>query len=151
MDEDGKKYIVYHTRFDNGQEYHEPRVHQYFLNRDGWPCMLPYATDGETIAEDGYDISEVAGTYYVIDQGTAINAEIAEPVKLVLMENGKVYGENMEGTWGMEEGTCYMTVTYGDKEYNGVFCQMKDEAGTDVMTFSAVGANESVWGVKYFK
>ena len=29
-DEDGKKYIVYHTRFDNGQEYHEPRVHQYF-------------------------------------------------------------------------------------------------------------------------
>ncbi len=63
-----KKYIVYHTRFDNGQEYHEPRVHQYFLNQDGWPCMLPYATDGETIAESGYGISEVAGTYYVIDQ-----------------------------------------------------------------------------------
>ena len=68
VDEDGKKYIVYHTRFDNGQEYHEPRVHQYFLNQDGWPCMLPYATDGETIAESGYDISEVAGTYYVINQ-----------------------------------------------------------------------------------
>ena len=51
----------------------------------------------------------------------------------------------------MENGTCYMTHTYGGKEYNGVFCQMKDEAGTDVMTFSAVGANESVWGVKYFE
>ena len=35
----------------------------------------------------------------------------------------------------MEQGTCYMTITYGEKEYNGVFCQMKDEAGTDVMTF----------------
>ena len=148
---DGKKYIVYHTRFDNGQEYHEPRVHQYFLNQDGWPCMLPYATDGETIAESGYGISEVAGTYYVIDQGTSISARIAQPVKLVLMENGNVYGENLEGTWSMENGTCYMTLTYGGKEYNGVFCQMKDEAGTDVMTFSAVGANESVWGVKYFE
>lgn len=151
VDEDGKKYIVYHTRFDNGQEYHEPRVHQYFLNQDGWPCMLPYATDGETIAESGYGISEVAGTYYVIDQGTSISARIAQPVKLVLMENGKVYGENLEGIWSMEQGTCYMTITYGEKEYNGVFCQMKDEAGTDVMTFSAAGADESVWGVKYFE
>ena len=107
--------------------------------------------EGETIAESGYGISEVAGTYYVIDQGTSISARIAQPVKLVLMENGNVYGENLEGTWSMENGTCYMTLTYGGKEYNGVFCQMKDEAGTDVMTFSAVGANESVWGVKYFE
>jgi len=30
-----------------------------------------------------------------------------------------------------------------------VFCKMLDEAGTEVMTFSAVGSNESVWGVKY--
>ena len=35
------------------------------------------------------------------------------------------------------------------EDYSGVFCQMKDEAGTDVMTFSAVGGNQSVWGVKY--
>ena len=42
-----------------------------------------------------------------------------------------------------------MDITYGDVSYNGVFCEMKDEAGTQVMTFSAVGANESVWGVKY--
>ncbi|MGB4993437.1 MAG: glycoside hydrolase family 43 C-terminal domain-containing protein [Agathobacter rectalis] len=35
------------------------------------------------------------------------------------------------------------------KKYSGVFCQMKDEAGSDVMTFSAVGENKSVWGVKY--
>ena len=35
------------------------------------------------------------------------------------------------------------------KEYSGVFCAQKDEAGTDVMTFTSVGSNESVWGVKY--
>ena len=49
----------------------------------------------------------------------------------------------------MEKGTPYVTITIGDKEYKGVFCAMKDEAGTDVMTFSAVGSNESIWGVLY--
>ena len=42
-----------------------------------------------------------------------------------------------------------MTVSYGDREFSGVFCAMKDNAGTDVFVFSAVGANESLWGVRY--
>ena len=49
----------------------------------------------------------------------------------------------------MNKGTCDMTLTCKDKTYSGIFCKMKDEAGTDVMTFSAVGGNESVWGVMY--
>lgn len=49
----------------------------------------------------------------------------------------------------MTDGTYYMHFTYNDREYSGVFCAMHDEAGTPVMTFSAVGSNESVWGVKY--
>ena len=49
----------------------------------------------------------------------------------------------------MTEGSCYMTVTLGETTYSGVFCAMTDEADTQVMTFSAVGNNESVWGVKY--
>ena len=102
---------------------------------------------------DNWAVKCIAGEYKHKGkhQGTAISARIAQPVKLVLMENGNVYGENLEGIWSMEQGTCYMTITYGEKEYNGVFCQMKDEAGTDVMTFSAAGADESVWGVKYFE
>lgn len=149
IDEDGKKYIVNHTRFDNKTEEHEPRVHQFIVNEEGWPCMLPYATDGETVSEGGYDKGAVAGRYYVINQGTAIDAEIAQPFILYLDESGQVYGDGVEGSWEMKDGTCYMKVSYGDKDYSGVFCEMNDEAGTQVMTFSAVGANESVWGVKY--
>ncbi|MDY5520829.1 MAG: glycoside hydrolase family 43 C-terminal domain-containing protein [Agathobacter sp.] len=55
----------------------------------------------------------------------------------------------MEGTWSMKNGTCYMRLIYDEVEYSGVICEMKDEAGTNVMTFSAVGNNESIWGVKY--
>ena len=39
-----------------------------------------------------------------------------------------------------------MSLTCDDVVYSGVFCQMKDEAGTEVMTFSAVGDNQSVGG-----
>ena len=149
IDDDGKKYIVNHTRFDNKTEEHEPRVHQFIVNEEGWPCMLPYATDGETVSESGYETADVAGRYYVINQGTAIDAEIAQPFILYLDESGKVYGDGVEGSWEMKEGSCYMKVSYGDTSYSGVFCRMNDEAGTEVMTFSAVGNNESVWGVKY--
>ena len=149
IDDDGKKYIVNHTRFDNKTEEHEPRVHQFIVNEEGWPCMLPYATDGESVSESGYSMADVAGRYYVINQGTAIDAEIAQPFILYLDESGKVYGDGVEGSWEMKDNTCYMKVSYQGTDYSGVFCQMNDEAGTQVMTFSAVGNNESVWGVKY--
>lgn len=149
IDDDGKMYIVYHTRFDDGTENHSPRVKQFFLNEEGWPCMLPYATDGETISETGYAKEALIGEYYVINQGMAIDDTIAEPIKLVLTERGNVFGDGIEGSWEMKAGTYYMTITYGEKTYSGVFCEMKDEAGTKVMTFSAVGNNESIWGVKY--
>lgn len=151
IDDDGRKYIVYHTRFDNGQEFHEPRVHQYILNEEGWPCMLPYATDGEVVSETGYEKDEMVGEYYVINQGMKIDAEIAQPIKLVLSKRGNVYGDGVTGTWEAKDGSYYMNITIDEKEYKGVFCKMNDEAGTEVMTFSAVGSNESIWGVKYFE
>ncbi len=149
IDDDGKMYLVYHTRFDNGQEDHEPRVHQFFMNEEGWPCMLPYQTAGETIVATGYATENVVGEYYVINQGMTIDAAIAEPFKLILSDRGNVYGDGITGTWEMKEDTYYVHITMNDIEYSGIFCEMTDEAGVNVMTFSAVGANESIWGVKY--
>ena len=151
VDKDGKKYVVYHTRFNDGGEDHSPRVHQMLMNEDGWPCELPYQTQGETVSENGYDSKEVVGRYYVINQGTDISKSIANPTIFYLTKKGTVVGENIEGTWSMVDGTYYMHITIGDEAYSGVFCRMKDEAGTDVMTFSAVGANQSVWGVQYIE
>ncbi|MCR5273190.1 MAG: glycoside hydrolase family 43 protein [Lachnospiraceae bacterium] len=151
IDDDGKKYLVYHTRQDDGGEDHSPRTKQYFLNEEGWPCLLPYATDGETISDSGYSNDEIVGRYYVINQGTDISAEIAEPVIWYLSEKGNVYAEGNEiiGTYEVKDQSAYVHITEGETEYSGVFCAMNDEAGTSVMTFSAVGNNESIWGVKY--
>jgi len=150
--EDGKRYLCYHTRFDNLTEEHEPRVKQYFLNEEGWPCVMPYATDGEVISESGYETEEIYGRYYVIDQGKSIGKKIAEPVIYYLGKNGNVYADGNEivGTYEETEGKYYMHMTLNGKEFSGVFCKQKDEAGTEVMTFTAVGENRSIWGVKYF-
>lgn len=148
-DTDGKNYVIYHTRFANSGEVHSPRVHQFLVNEEGWPCMLPYQTQGETVSATGYSKEEMVGRYYVINQGTGIDAEIAQPVILYLNPSGKVVGQDVTGTWTSKNGTYYMTITLEDITYSGVFCSMPDEAGTQVMTFSAVGGNESLWGVKY--
>ncbi|MBR5897545.1 MAG: glycoside hydrolase family 43 protein, partial [Lachnospiraceae bacterium] len=154
IDTDGKKYLAYHTRFEKKGEFHEPRIKQYFLNKEGWPVLLPYTYDGETISEKGYEASLIAGRYFFVNQGTAIDSEIAEPVIIYLDEAGTVYslgndGETVEGAYTLENGTPYMTITIGGITYSGVFCRQNDEAGAPVMTFTAVGDNASVWGVKY--
>ena len=148
-DDDGKEYIVYHTRFDNGTEQHSPRVHQFLVNEEGWPCMLPYQTSGETGSD--YTMADTAGRYYFIDQGTKIDGNVAQPEILYLNDDGTAKTESAEGTWSLTDNSHYMTLTLGDRTYSGVFCKMNDEAGTSVMTFSAVGYNESVWGVKYIE
>lgn len=149
QDDDGKLYCVYHTRFDNGSEYHSPRVHQMLINAEGWLCMLPYQTQGETASETGYETSQIVGRYYVINQGTDISAEIAQPTIFYLQSDGSVVGEKVSGSWTKTDGTYYMTITIDGESFSGVFCKMPDEAGVEVMTFSAVGSNESLWGVKY--
>ncbi|MCR5502510.1 MAG: glycoside hydrolase family 43 protein [Lachnospiraceae bacterium] len=149
IDDDGKMYVVYHTRFNDSGEGHSPRVHQFFLNEDGWPCELPYQTCGENISETGYDRSELTGRYFVTSQGTDISSDIANPVILYLKDDGTISGRKAAGEWSVRDGPPRMTVTIDGTEYKGIFCPMKDEAGTDVMTFSAVGSNTTVWGVSY--
>ena len=68
---------------------------------------------------------------------------------MYLQKNGKVIGENATGSWTVQDGSYFMTITIDGVEYSGVFCTMIDEGDAPVMAFSAVGINESVWGVKY--
>ena len=154
IDDDGKKYVVYHTRFASKGEYFEPRVKQYFLNEEGWPVMLPYPTDEETISENGYSAEEIAGRYYVDSLGLDISKNISEPFIIYLDEVGNVYfegrnGDVATGSYTVSDGSYYMHISYDGTDYSGVFCKQKDEAGTEVMTFTACGANKTIWGVKY--
>ncbi len=148
VDTDGKRYICCHTRFDDGTEGHIPMVRQYGVSEDGWPCMLPYATRMETIPES-FDPASVPGRYYVVNQGTAIDDVIAQPVMIFLREDGSADGESISGSWQLKENSVMLQLILNGQTYNGIICRMQDDGGSDVTVFSAVGRNESVWGVKY--
>ena len=148
---DGRKYIAYHTRFNDKGEGHSPRVHQYILNEEGWPCELPYQTQGEKADVNGYEVSDITGRYFVLNQGSEIDNTIANPCIIYLNEDGTTLSKENNGSFSVKENSNYMSISIDGTEYKGVFAKMKDEAGVDVMTFSAVGNNQTVWGVKYLQ
>lgn len=143
-DTDGKKYVVYHTRFDDGYEFHEVRVHQLFTNSDGWLVAAPYEYQGETISNSGYSKSSVTGTYeFLVNSPSASTLDtIATTTSISLNSDGTVTGA-VTGTWSMTSGTPYMSITYDGVTYNGVFLKQYDESSAhkEVMTFTAVGSN----------
>lgn len=149
IDANGRRYLCFHSRFNDGTENHNPIVKQYALNAEGWPCLMPYATRGETL-DDAWSAEDAAGRWFVINQGAAIDDTIAEPVILYLRLDGTVGAEAGDaGVWALTEGTRFVSLTLDGTVYSGVLCRMQDESGADVTVFSAVGDNRSVWGVKY--
>lgn len=151
QDEDGTYYITYHQRFDDGSEYHEPRVHQMYTNEDGWFVAAPFATMGERRSENGYTQKDVSGTFYVVNHGTDISSKVNGAVAYTFAD-GVVTGADAAGTYEVKPGTDYITIQLGDATYKGVLIEMTDEAGNPVFCFSAAGDNEeTIWGVQYLK
>lgn len=150
-DTDGQRYLVYHTRFNNGTDYHEVRVHQQFLNQDGWPVTAVYEYLGSQISPTGYSLSDMAGTYELVNHGTdasTANVGMLDTQRVSLNPDGTITGA-YNGTWTYQSGTYYCQMTINNVVYKGVFFKQKDEssAHNEVMTFSLIGTNnESIWG-----
>ena len=154
IDEDGKMYVVYHQRFKNGTEAHEPRVHQLFRTKSDWLVAAPFATSGETLNEKGYKEKEILGTYYYVNHETDISREVHDYEAITFEEGGKILdAEGKEkGSFELENGTPYVTITLDGQTYEGVMVEMVEEAGNQTMCFTAAGTNnETIWGVHYFK
>ena len=156
VDDDGKAYIVFHTRTNAGNEGHYVKVHQLFVNKDGWLVAAPYQTGGETLNQSGYSVSEVAGTYGLILHKMDIdyeNLETVKPVTVELTEDGQITG-GYEGTWSLEEGTPYIDLVIDGVTYSGVTLEMEVEGSTvETMTFTALGDSNqlTLWGSKALK
>lgn len=150
VDDDGKKYVVYHTRFVNSGFY-EDRVHQLFVADNGGLVTAPFEYCGETLSETLYDKARLVGDYQILTHGD-VNYSAKECVTektISLNEDGTVTGE-YSGTW--EQGTDGPSVTLkcGNTTYQGVFVEQKVE-GTNwpAMCLTVVGDNDiSIWGYR---
>ena len=155
VDDDGRMFLVYHTRFTNSGETHQVRTHQMFMSEDGWLCVAPYTYNGEKISASGYDKKEVAGTYeYIYHEPSTAGGSVVNSTYITLYENGTVGGVDAGGTWSMKSGKPYVDFTIKGVKYQGVFSYGYDEsaARNRVMTFTAVGANNvCIWGSKTLK
>lgn len=152
-DTDGMRYLVYHSRFNNGTEGHEVRVHQQFMNADKWPVTAVYEYLGSSISSTGYSLSDMTGTYEFVNMGLDASTSgvgMLTTQSVTLNSNGTITGA-VTGTWSNTSGSYYCSMVINGVTYKGVFFRQRNELSshTPVMTFSLIGSNNtSIWGSK---
>ena len=119
-DDDGRAYLIYHTRFANGGEGHQVRVHQLFQNASGWLLAAPYEFYDCKYNQDSIEsrqlcsAEEIAGTYQMILHKYKLdyaNKAYQSESQIVLTEDGKVTGD-YTGTWRISrDSTSYITLS----------------------------------------
>lgn len=156
VDEDGRAYIVFHTRTSNGTEGHYVKVHQLFVNKEGWLVAAPYQTVGESLPPNGLSVSRVAGDYEMIIHELDIDYESLETKKpqfITLTEDGKISGD-YTGTWALEPGTPYIILNFDGVTYSGVSLEMAVEnTNIETVVFTAMGIENQVtiWGSRVYE
>ena len=150
VDNAGNRYVIYHTRFNKGSEWHQIRVHQQFLNEDGWLVTAPYEYLGSKISTTGYSEADIVGEYELINHGNDMSMApgMLSTGVLELQADHTISGD-YTGTWSQKSGTCYATITIGGVTYKGVFFKQFDESSShkETMTFSVIGSNNiALWG-----
>ena len=154
--EDGRTYLVYHTRFQNRGEEHQVRVHQVFQNEDGWLVAAPFEYTGEQVTSADIAASQqiatdrIPGTWQLLIHPFKLDhtkKEAAKPVEIQLNADGSVSGAQT-GTWSVQEGTSYFTIKLGTTEYKGVMVeQTLEPTDNKNIAFTCLNRNGvTVWG-----
>ena len=127
-EETGRYYLVFHTRFAGSGESFKVRVHQMYMNADGWPVVMPQRYAGEQ--RQTPRAGDQAGLYKVILHGRDINRTEHTSRLITLHADGTVTGD-LAGEWACEA--------------DGTFrCRLADTEYTGVMAM-ALDSKESVW------
>ena len=58
--------------------------------------------------------------------------------------------DQTQGSYDLQENSCYMTIIIDEVTYKGILADMTDEAGNPVRCFTGAGDNnETLWGIMY--
>ena len=156
--QDGRTYLVYHTRFQNRGEGHEVRVHQVYQNEEGWLVAAPFEYTGEGVKSAGIaaaqkvPTADIPGAYKLLTHQYGLDhaaKEYAAPVDVTLNADGTISGD-VTGTWTIKTGTSYITIKIGS-EFKGVMVpQTLEPYDTKVPCFTALDSQTGVtiWGYK---
>ena len=155
--EDGRTYLVYHTRFQNWGESHQVRVHQVFQSKNGWLVVAPFEYTGEEVKSADIATTQqiatnrIPGKYKLLVHNYKLDhtkKEAASPIDIELKSDGTIAGE-AAGTWKIEDGKSYVTLKINNTYYHGVMVeQTLETSDTKTPAFTAIAATTgaTVWG-----
>lgn len=173
QDDKGRSFLVCHTKFTDGTASHAMRVHQLFVNKEGWLCTAPFQFNGETwndeqiASSQPWSATDIEGDYHVLVHPYKLDYEnlaVSTPKNIHLSADGSVTGD-YTGTWKYtDEGKSYIQIKLGSVTYSGVVSEQTIQGSTSgyrnttstakALCFSAVcstsGSNcgIAVWGYK---
>lgn len=158
--DDGRTYLVYHSRFQNRGEGHEVRVHQVFQNQNGWLVAAPFEYTGEKVTSADIATTQqvatpsIAGTYQLLVHKYGLkhaDLELVTPEEIILHADGTISGSRT-GTWSIaEEGTSYVNIKLGATVYKGVMVEqtMEPNQTKKTVAFTALAnSGVTVWGYR---
>ena len=157
---DGRTYLIYHTKFNNNTAWHSVRTHQVFVNSDGWLVAAPFEYNGEQItdadiaAKQPFTVDEIVGTYKLLVHKYGMdykNYEEVTPIDIKLNADGTISGAKT-GKWSITEGTGYIALTIAGIKYNGVIFE-EEMDGKTIHTVSitacAPTTGVNIWAYKW--
>jgi arabinan endo-1,5-alpha-L-arabinosidase len=144
-----KHLLITHTRFPNRGEGHAIRVHEMFVNKDGWLVASPHRyvpIQGTNVVDTG----DVLGDYKLINLGKDINRTAKQSVYVSLNPDGSITGDAVgrfkRDVTDPDRITIYLQGT--PELFEGVLqWQWNEAAGAITPIFTAVSPKGvSLWG-----
>ena len=139
-DPDARRYyLIFHTRFSALGDEFRVRVHEFWMNGEGWPVVAPLRYSGEAPALP----TELAGEYRILLHGQDVNIFQHRSVPVTLNPDGTLSGEG-SGAWSREG-----VVTLEGTSYEGRFAMGYDreqEAWVPTLTLLSP-QGEALWGI----
>lgn len=149
----GKYFLIFHTRFPGMGEQHQVRVHEMFINADGWIVVAPfrYAPLSRNATPLSADVTaaDAVGSYKMINHGKDISTVIKQSQNVQLAADGSVSGA-ASGSWKYDGGN-RITLTLGALgTFAGVLSrQWNTNAAAFVVTWTAQSVDGvSIWGAR---
>nr|WP_267874816.1 glycoside hydrolase family 43 protein [Duganella aquatilis] len=149
----GQYFLIFHTRFPGTGELHQIRVHEMFINVDGWLVVSPFRyaplSKNSTALSAEVTAADAAGTYKMINHGKDISTTLKASQNVMLAADGTVSG-TASGTW-KHNGSNKITIALGATgTFVGVLSrQWNTNASAFVVTWTAQSADGvSIWGAR---
>ncbi len=148
-------FIIFHARFPGRGNFHQIRVHELFVNVDGWVSVAPlryaprlHQTDQSDAAVEYVGLGEIPGTYQFVNHGREISGTVKESVQATLESDGTISG-TISGTWVFGGNNIAVVNTDGGSFRGVVSRQWNDYTNEFQITFTGVDSRGiSLWGIR---